>query len=50
MGAPMVEELGIKIENIAVSDLGKAKRINIDKVKTARGLLVTALKRTPTRI
>jgi chaperonin GroEL len=33
-GQVVSEDLGIKLENIAVSDLGKAKRINIDKDNT----------------
>jgi chaperonin GroEL len=33
-GQVVSEDLGIKLENLAVSDLGKAKRINIDKENT----------------
>jgi chaperonin GroEL len=33
-GQVVSEDLGIKLENITVSDLGKAKRINIDKDNT----------------
>ncbi len=33
-GQVISEDLGIKLENVAVSDLGKAKRINIDKDNT----------------
>jgi chaperonin GroEL len=33
-GQVVSEDLGIKLENIALSDLGKAKRINIDKDNT----------------
>ncbi len=33
-GQVVSEDLGIKLENLAVSDLGKAKRINIDKDNT----------------
>jgi chaperonin GroEL len=33
-GQVVSEDLGIKLENIAVSDLGQAKRINIDKDNT----------------
>ena len=33
-GQVVSEDLGIKLENIAVSDLGKAKRISIDKDNT----------------
>jgi chaperonin GroEL len=33
-GQVVSEDLGIKLENVAVSDLGKAKRINIDKDNT----------------
>jgi len=33
-GQVVSEDLGIKLENVTVSDLGKAKRINIDKDNT----------------
>ena len=33
-GQVVSEDLGIKLENLAVSDLGNAKRINIDKDNT----------------
>jgi chaperonin GroEL len=33
-GQVVSEDLGIKLENLSVSDLGKAKRINIDKDNT----------------
>jgi len=33
-GQVVSEDLGIKLENLAVSDLGRAKRINIDKDNT----------------
>jgi len=33
-GQVVSEDLGIKLENIAISDLGSAKRINIDKENT----------------
>jgi chaperonin GroEL len=33
-GSVVSEELGIKLENVAVTDLGKAKRITIDKDNT----------------
>jgi len=33
-GQVVSEDLGIKLENLAVTDLGKAKRINIDKDNT----------------
>lgn len=33
-GQVVSEDLGTKLENVAVSDLGKAKRINIDKDNT----------------
>jgi chaperonin GroEL len=33
-GQVVSEDLGIKLENLAISDLGKAKRINIDKDNT----------------
>ena len=33
-GQVVSEDSGIKLENVAVSDLGKAKRINIDKYNT----------------
>jgi len=33
-GRAITEDLGIKLENIQISDLGKAKRIKIDKDKT----------------
>jgi len=33
-GQVVSEDLGIKLENVAVTDLGKAKRINIDKDNT----------------
>jgi chaperonin GroEL len=33
-GQLVSEDLGIKLENVAVADLGKAKRINIDKDNT----------------
>ena len=33
-GKPIVEELGIKLENITLDDLGKAKRVTVDKENT----------------
>ncbi len=33
-GRCITEDLGIKLENVQISDLGKAKRINIDKENT----------------
>jgi len=33
-GKPIVEELGIKLENISLDDLGKAKRVTVDKENT----------------
>ncbi len=36
-GQVVSEDLGTKLENLTVADLGKAKRINIDKVKNGEG-------------
>jgi chaperonin GroEL len=33
-GQVIAEELGLKLENVTISDLGKAKRVNIDKDNT----------------
>src|SRR5476649_2652988 len=33
-GKPLTEDLGIKLENVSVSDLGRAKRITVDKENT----------------
>ena len=33
-GRCFTEDLGIKLENIAISDLGRAKRITVDKENT----------------
>jgi chaperonin GroEL len=33
-GKPLTEDLGIKLENVTVSDLGRAKRITVDKENT----------------
>ena len=33
-GRCLTEDLGIKLENVTISDLGKAKRITIDKENT----------------
>jgi chaperonin GroEL len=33
-GKPLTEDLGIKLENVAISDLGRAKRITVDKENT----------------
>jgi chaperonin GroEL len=33
-GKPITEDLGIKLENVTVSDLGRAKRITVDKENT----------------
>ncbi len=33
-GRPLTEDLGIKLENVTVKDLGRAKRITIDKENT----------------
>ena len=33
-GKPLTEDLGIKLENVAVADLGRAKRITVDKENT----------------
>jgi len=33
-GTMILEDLGIKLENIKISDLGKAKKVNIDKENT----------------
>ena len=33
-GKPLTEDLGIKLENVTVSDLGRAKRVTVDKENT----------------
>ena len=33
-GRCITEDLGIKLENVQLSDLGKAKRVNVDKENT----------------
>ena len=33
-GRCITEDLGIKLENVQLSDLGKAKRVSIDKENT----------------
>jgi len=33
-GRCLTEDLGIKLENVTISDLGKAKRITVDKENT----------------